>query len=809
MVKNYGKMKKRTHEIPEHLIDFKVLWREGYDFSPEEKVFFVSQNLLDKFVKPQGFEEWKVQSIIPESYFQERIVNEYGITDEENTIELIHEGQKVKEKIFNFNQFGDIEIIQFDLKRNVFTYMEKDGNSNSSTNKTHYELITRYNPWRAELKGHKTHLGTKGTHPQLHPSHIEDFEAKTAKDTLVITEGTFKSFVATKNGINTIGLSSISHFKDKQEETIHTDIIDYIRDCNVNKLVILWDGDCRDISSNQLKEGKDISQRPMNFVLFALRIKSLLRDYFDSKRLDIYFSTIKSERIKNEPKGIDDLICEIPTQLEEIQEDFESIGTRPGKFIHSININTKDGEKKLWKYFCLSSVFEFYNKHKEQIGNRNFIFRKDTYEVKKDLPVIKISAELKNYKRIGVDFYKIQHVPRIQPNGEETAEEVLSPWSKQIIVDDHGKNAINDIEKFNGFVNTPNHTDYRKVINGFWNLYFDVNHELKEGKWQTVEGLIRHIFQDQYYYGLDYIQRIYQEPQKVAPVLCLVSPENQTGKSTFLWMLKLIFKNNMSKISNRDLQDNFNEDWATKLIVYCEETLLEKKEAKETIKDLATSFEIKRKEKNKNSTSVQNYLKFIFCSNNHKNFMRLDKYDDRFWVKRVYPIKQEEKLSKEEFEKRITEEIPHFLKFLQTRDYFGKSNDRNNMGSDVVRTPEFFEVVKNSLSTVHKEIKEGVNDLMFTHEMDVLYMSVNDIKKQFGLRHEQAYIRRVLKEDLGVDVFRNDKNEPVVKSYQIPYVNAEGQSQANSYKGRPFVFKREDFVKEKNQSKKLPHEIEN
>jgi len=52
---------------------------------------------------------------------------------------------------------------------------------------------------------------------------------------------------------------------------------------------------------------------------------------------------------------------------------------------------------------------------------------------------------------------------------------------------------------------------------------------------------VKHIFGDQIELGLDYLQLLYQKPVQILPIVCLVSKERSTGKTTFpKWFMTLV-----------------------------------------------------------------------------------------------------------------------------------------------------------------------------------------------------------------------------------------------------------------------------
>ncbi|MCK0159000.1 DUF5906 domain-containing protein, partial [Cellulophaga sp. F20128] len=129
---------------------------------------------------------------------------------------------------------------------------------------------------------------------------------------------------------------------------------------------------------------------------------------------------------------------------------------------------------------------------------------------------------------------------------------------------------------------------------------------------------VTHIFGEHYELGLDYLQLLYLKPIQVLPILCLVSKERSTGKSTFLKWLKEIFDNNMTYLTNDSFSSQFNADWANKLLICIDEVLFNKEELTERIKYLSTTNINKLEAKGKDKREVEFFGKFILCSNNEE-----------------------------------------------------------------------------------------------------------------------------------------------------------------------------------------------
>lgn len=770
----------------------------GFNFDADKETFYIAKDF--KFTAPEGYEDWKVEVLEQDFYFNQRM-KEMGITELENSIEIIGDTKgaedRVKMPVFSHNRFGDIDILQYSLHRAPYTYMSMGAENTSSSNREEYDIYTRFAPYRAALFGRKSNMLSKtGTHPFWHPSLIEIFESDDAVcETLFITEGQFKAWKASMDGIPTVGLTSITHYRDKKLNSIHKEIIEFIKTCRVKQLVILWDGDCKDISTGALERGEDISVRPGGFYRAVQKMREFIQDYIPAKSLQIYFAHIKSDELKrNNPKGIDDLLIEYADKKTEIVEDFKKIGDSPSNYFEYVNITLEDGMKKMRKLFHLNHQDSFYQFHQEKIGERDFIYFGTTYRVEKGKVYVKIDANVKAYKRIGIDYYRLQKKPVPSGNGKDLImEEVLEPWSKGTIVDDHGKNVIEHVERFRGFTNIPSHTDFQQHVHGYWNLYYNIQHKLEEGKWDVIEMFLRHIFGEHYEYGLDYMKLLYENPFQKLPILCLVSHENQTGKSTFVYLLKLIFKHNMAIVSGEELVAPFNSSWVSKSLVACEETFLEKKQAMERIKSLSTAKEVMRNEKNKSASSIPCALKFVFCSNNEDNFIQLDDESRRFWVRKVPVIPNRIN----NFEESLENELPYFLHYLTRREVQYKQQDRMWFRFEDLRTDAFDRVVKQSEPTVIKEIKENMREMFLNHGFDEIKMSVKDIKFSFKLtRFEDNYMNKVLVEYLRLDREKDEKGKDKLIRYQYPCFdpnNEEGFIMMHGH-GRPFIFKRVDFI---------------
>jgi len=199
------------------------------------------------------------------------------------------------------------------------------------------------------------------------------------------------------------------------------------------------------------------------------------------------------------------------------------------------------------------------------------------------------------YIRIGTSLYKVVQRPLI--SGDFIEEKIL--WSYETLRQDFGKNNLPQIEKYDGFCIIPDHVNYKQIHGTYLNQYEPASHVPCPGAFPYIHSFLEHIFGEQIDSGLDYLQILYTRPTQMLPILLLVSNERNTGKTTFLRFLKMIFGKNATFNTNEDFRSQFNADWAHRLLVLVDELLLNKLEDTEKIKNLSTAGDYKIEAKGK------------------------------------------------------------------------------------------------------------------------------------------------------------------------------------------------------------------
>jgi hypothetical protein len=392
---------------------------------------------------------------------------------------------------------------------------------------------------------------------------------------------------------------------------------------------------------------------------------------------------------------------------------------------------------------------------------------------------------MSEFLRIGTDYYKACNVPLLSGDFVKT----LRKWSKGEIITDYGKDFLQTIKKYDGFVTIPDHQNYRQKINSFYNEYEKIEHQLVKGEFPTTEEFLKHIFGEQYELGLDYLTILWTKPIQILPILCLVSDSRNTGKTSFLNWLKLMFQGNMTINKNEDFRSRFNSDWASKLIISIDEVLLDRREDSERIKNLSTANTYKTESKGKDKIETNFFGKFILCSNNEENFIQIDEKEIRYWVIKVNSFEKEDV----DMLKKLDAEIPQFLNFLNTRKIETERQTRMWFTKQQIYTPALDKVVKGNKTYLSQEIKEILIDDFVAFEVDVLRYTASDLLDKLikgSIRTTRFKVSNSLKIDYGL--------EPINGSYQRYFLSLNPNQKMivdfETKKGRYFEFTKKDFI---------------
>ena len=334
-----------------------------------------------------------------------------------------------------------------------------------------------------------------------------------------------------------------------------------------------------------------------------------------------------------------------------------------------------------------------------------------------------IEAKAKKILRIGGRWYKKATDP-------VTHQEALFDITPKMVIDDEGKEIGNLIlkvaPKYLAKTNIPSHLDYHESIdNGdgelFYNIYKPLSHSPAEGEWQHIEMLLRHIFQEQYEMGLDYLKVLYERPLHSLPVLLLVSDETGTGKSTFCKFLNAMFSENALPLTPEIVESRFNSYWVGKLLGYIEEQADDSNDRKKQnakVKNIVTAETLPSESKGKDPTLAFNFLKIVICSNDEYTPVKIDPNDTRYWVRKVPTLSKKEEAT--DILEECKKEIPAFLHFLLNRKMQHERKNRLWFAPEQLHTDAWRKIVHHSQSSLEQELREILLDIMRERQLDIL-----------------------------------------------------------------------------------------
>ncbi|BCY29415.1 DUF5906 domain-containing protein [Flavobacterium okayamense] len=397
------------------------------------------------------------------------------------------------------------------------------------------------------------------------------------------------------------------------------------------------------------------------------------------------------------------------------------------------------------------------------------------------------------YIRVGTSYYKIIDKPLI--SGDKV--KVMVKWNRDTIITDHGKSFLEKILKLDGFCCIPNHLEYNLIIENFYNTYNELDVKPIDEKLtlQQLENnipnslnFIRHVFGEHYEFGLDYIKILYEKPTQTLPILCLISKERATGKSSFIKWMKSIFSLNMTYIKGDAFSSQFNSDWASMVLVAIDEVFFDRKEITERLKYLSTTDKDKVEAKGKDRQEIEFFAKFILCSNNEDNFIQIDEEEIRFWIRKVRPLKSEDV----HFLTKLKEEIPYFLKYLLTREYKSKQKTRMWFTREQIMTDSLLRLISNN--KIELALIEFINECFDKTEDEELYLAPGEIFLMLKKYNPKLYIgsaneiRKILKK-------WNLEPENNTKSYQGIELLSHGEFTTIGRRGRFYTINRDFFSK--------------
>lgn len=769
------------------------------------------------------------------SYLQQRVYDLYGLTPEQcslplyvfgrpakcKTVDYVNDQGKTEQRVLNdkdgnliplpvplfrADEHDNIEMFPYTLDGNLITYVRDKQPKYAEWEVEDVYHITRMNPqWLKEHPGQPKYKfpggeTKKGTYPFFPPALYEKYKAKEHIETVILTEGYFKAMCASVHGMDVIGLGSISLFAESKSKQLYPDIVKFLNVVKPENIVILYDGDCTDLGKDaaiDLVENRtpNLSKRLDMFHGCLIKLKDMLLEFKNQKGepCELFFAYVQKMRddkevkddagnisiVNDSPKGLDDLLVddEYRDQDKQIAEDLNHPG-RPGVYFKKFNLRTCN-DTKIRGIFNLGSPEKFYEAWKDVIGDKRFKFHGGIYVYNashKELTKM-LDSSLKDYVAIGGEIVLVTEEPI--PNAQGSSIKFY-PKSDKVMNARYGDGTAKRLYQYKYYedytIDPCNENYSQEVINQsgyrFFNMYAPLAYQPVQGKWPTIEKLLRQITkgypEDTYHYYellLDWITLTYFRPMQFLPIIMLVSKERGTGKTSFLNLLKYIYGNNAVIGGNDLIMSKFNSLLAGKLIVGVDEsTLGDNKEVGEALKYMSTARTMHIEMKGKDKKELPSFCKFILCSNEVRKGVFIAKDEIRFWVMRLSPW--EEDVYDTDFDDNIEKEIQAFLFYLRERYYKGKmfvkeKEHRMWFSPQRLMNDDLEEMMR---GTSESNVEGALN--IYLHDM---FIDTNRLYLEFDMGHILKYVngakargensmRILLKEKPGV-TWHGEKNE--------------------------------------------------
>lgn len=369
------------------------------------------------------------------TYLQTRL-DQLGVKDYTIQVQRIEGETEIVEKpYFESDNQDNIRILYPNLDGAVYTYK-----SNTKDNPEKWFYRTRLkNP--TDPKNKYTQPAGSGLRPFFPKEIITKYQAKTAIDTLIITEGEFKAVKGCIDGLKVIGAPSIHGFYDDQKG-LHYDIVRVIETCQVKNIVFLTDADTLTVN---WEPKKDLAKRPTSFYT-AVRNFADAVSKLNIQHLKCYFAHI-STKFADNAKGLDDLLCSLddPAKQDALFELNFLSGKK--KYFNIIDV-TRFQKSQLIGYFGLKSLESFYKMYKQYINEEPFVFREVEYQLKnKQLEVVQQEDEFEQSVQNTQIFTakRLEEIKRIAESNNRKGTPInktISDCLYQFQVDDQPVNQI-------------------------------------------------------------------------------------------------------------------------------------------------------------------------------------------------------------------------------------------------------------------------------------------------------------------------------------------------------------------------------
>ncbi len=741
-----------------------------------------------------------------EQYLHDRLIA-IGLNDETNTRTIYENGRAKEIKILRANNSNQSIMIPYTTPQGEIAVYVRDGKI-LPFERQRYSKEREYEEKDGSKKKQRySQPAGSGVFTYMTPGIVKRVRMGEKIDTLFIVEGEIKALSGDVLGLDIIGLGGIQNFRNKEENEIDTYIKEVIEICRPDNVVLLFDADC--LSIKHESEDKDLYTRLNNFRVAVTGFLEMMKQ-FD---VDLYFSHI-DEKFAATAKGLDDLLMGLKEkQKDNLKKELLFLVAGKKSYTKCMKLE-RGGSHTITRYFHCDNVNNFYEAYRSILQEKAFKYRGQTYFFNGSKLEIDGTPAARAFINVGGVYYRICSTIDEKNDKEGKSPIVkLVPTAKEDVKEECRNIAL--IPKFHLFVNIPDNTEkytrhktYKN--NGIetvcYNRYEQVNHDINPGDWPNIEKFLRHIFSGKntqgevlYDFGLDMIQHAFFRPMERMPVLVLASDERNTGKSTYLALMKAIFNENAVILDNERLAGKFTDHFVDKLIVGVEEVKVKLSDTllKERIKNYATAPTVWCEPKGIKPYEINNYMHLVMCTNSETDFMQIDDDENRFAIIKVPKLTEDDPFIMQ----KMREEIGHFLFFLKNRKYH-YPYDRSRFGFDpkVYETEGLKRIRERTENRVNKEIKQYLYESFINFNVEELFFTPKDlaqeINREGGFSLSKTAVMDYLKYDLNMQPVDKVIRYDTYRMEFDPMTKQMRPSKVESKTGRPYKFIKCNFEEE-------------
>jgi hypothetical protein len=373
-------------------------------------------------------------------------------------------------------------------------------------------------------------------------------------------------------------------------------------------------------------------------------------------------------------------------------------------------------------------------------------------------------------------------------------------------------------------------------VQNFYNLYRPLTYQPSEEDLQNhgfphILSTLEHIFgkdnrgrglkpkmdgydeNSQFDIGCDYIQLLYQRPTQNLPILCLVSSERKTGKTTLLDLLQVMFSENAVIVGNDQISSNFNTLVAGRLVVGVDESsLADNKKFTENLKMWSTSKTQSVEGKGKDAYQIPNFTKYILCSNNERRFIYASDEEVRFWVRKVPPFKAGERIGN--IIPYFEAEMAAFMAWLNQRPLFFAPDDPHEIDRmyfqpEMLHTQWLDELLEAQRPRPEKKMREWLKQWFIDFNKKELLTTADKLQeaiamtdRKFGT-YDLDDLKRYIEENMHVKKFGGGSGKSKRFHFEVVSNFVSSNDKEDSDKvttqkiignGRPYVFEAHMFM---------------